>query len=88
MSISEEEFIEGRANYTAQVFADVLEYCVAHEIFHLIAKGYHGYEPVIPPDQPGPLKWPFRPLEKITISEEEILQIDLPNRASVLPPTN
>jgi len=84
VSISEEEFIEGRANYTAQVFVDVLEYCVAHEIFHLIAKGYHGYEPVVPPGQPGPLKWSFRSLNRITISPDELLQIDLPNRASVI----
>ena len=61
-------------------------YCTGHEIFHLIAKGYHGLppNPLPPPDQEGPLGWPFRPLDKTTIAPEELLQIDLPNRASVI----
>jgi len=82
VSISEEQFIDGKTNYTAQVFVDVLEYCVGHELFHLIG-GWHGLQPITPPDQPGGIMDSFRPLNLITISPEELLQIDLPNRKSI-----
>ena len=83
VSISEEEFIEGRANYTEQTFVDVLEYCGGHEIFHLIG-GRHSDVPIIPPNQPGAIMDSFRPLNLVTVSPDELLQIDLPNKASVV----
>ncbi|MCL2105161.1 MAG: hypothetical protein FWH21_08965, partial [Kiritimatiellaeota bacterium] len=88
VNIAEENFVNNGAHYDWEMFIAVLEYCIAHEIFHLVAKEWHGLPPVPAPlwNQPGPLGWPPRPLDKITIAEEEILQIDLPTRASVLPP--
>ena len=83
VSISEERFIDGKINYTVQTFVDVLEYCVGHEICHLIG-GRHGLVPITPPSQPGAIMDSFRPLNLITGSQGELLQIDLPNRASVV----
>ena len=61
VSVSEEKAVAGGANYDPATFADVLEYCVAHEIFHLIG-GRHGITPNKPPDQPGPIMGVFPPL--------------------------
>jgi len=82
VSISEENFIENGVHYSPGTFVDVLEYSIAHEVFHLIG-GRHGLVSITPPNQPGPLMGSFRPLSLITVSPEELLQIDLPNRASV-----
>ena len=83
VSIAEELYLKTGAHYDHETFIHVLEYCIAHEIFHLIG-GRHGEEPAIDPDVEAPIMKSFRPLDKIKISEEELLQIDLPNRASIL----
>ncbi|MCL2104423.1 MAG: hypothetical protein FWH21_05120 [Kiritimatiellaeota bacterium] len=83
VSIAEELYLKTGEHYDHETFIHVLEYCIAHEIFHLIG-GTHGEEPAIDPDVEAPIMKSFRPLDKIRISEEELLQIDLPNRASIL----
>jgi len=83
VSISEEKFIDGETNYTAQVFIDVLEFCTGHEPFHLITN-WQELANTPPFDEPGPLMGRVRPLNLVTITEEEILWIDLPNRKSIV----
>jgi hypothetical protein len=58
-----------------------MEYCVGHELFHTIG-GRHGtgIETMPNPDGTGTLLNFPRPLDMITATLAEILQIDLPNR--------
>jgi hypothetical protein len=60
-----------------------MKFCIGHETFHLIVGAKHVAN-APPSGQPGPLMSIFRPLRLVTITEEEILWIDLPNKKSVL----
>jgi hypothetical protein len=85
VAVSEEQYVDPtaptQAHYSANEFVQRMEYCVGHELFHLIG-GRHGtgIELLPNPDGTGMLLNPFRPLEMITTTLAEILQIDLPNR--------
>jgi len=56
-------------------------YCIAHELFHLLGDRHAG-------GGANPLSGPPIPLSQIQATPSEIQQVDLPNRASILPPTN
>lgn len=77
LNISEDNFFNGGTHYSVGTFADLIAYCIAHELFHLIGDRHAG-------GGTNPLSGPFRPLSQIEASVQELLQVDLPNRASVL----
>ena len=56
-------------------------YCIAHELFHLLGDRHAG-------GGANPLSGPPIPLSQIQATPSEIQQVDLPNRASILSPTN
>jgi len=82
VSISEEKAIENKPNYTALVFAEVIGFCIGHEMFHLITDG-NELANTPPFDQPGPLMGLVRLLSLVTITGEELSWVDLPNRKSI-----
>ena len=83
VAISEENYVDEGVHDTAETVQKKIEYAIAHEIFHLIG-GRHGSTPPPNPDGTPSLSQSFHPLNQIKVSEDELLQIDLPNRASVI----
>jgi len=83
VAISEENYVNTGVHDTAETVKQKIEYATAHEIFHLIG-GRHGATPPPNPDGTPSLSQSFHPLNQIKVSEDELLQIDLPNRASVI----
>jgi len=81
MNISEENYVQVGAHYSPVTFTNVVNYSIGHEFFHVIG-GRHQDS-----DLPGPgsLIQPFLPLDQITVSPSELLQINLKERISVLP---
>ena len=78
INIAEENYLKTGVHYSSEVFAQVLEYAFAHELFHLIG-GRHTNN-----DLPGHLLGPFCPLDQITAQAHEIKQVNLPARSSIL----
>jgi hypothetical protein len=81
MNISEEGYVNTGGHYLPSGFMDVIRYSIGHEFFHVIG-GRHQDS-----DLPGPgsLIQPFLPLDQITVSPSELLQINLKERISVIP---
>ena len=67
--------ITGLAHYTSPEFLDVIGYCIAHELFHLLG----GLDLV----SLNGISGVFLPLPQITVSPAELLQINLKNRKGV-----
>ena len=81
MNISEEGYVNTGGHYLPSGFMDVIRYSIGHELFHVIGGRHQN------PDPPGTgsLIQPFLPLDQITVSPSELLQINLKERISVLP---
>ena len=81
MNIAEENYVQVGAHYLPSGFMDVIRYSIGHELFHVIGGRHQN------PDPPGTgsLIQPFLPLDQITVSPSELLQINLKERISVLP---
>jgi len=69
--------IAGLTHYSNAEFLDVVAYCIAHELFHLL----WGLDLI---SQNG-LSGIFLPLSQITVSSAELQQINLKNRIGVTP---
>ncbi|MCL1921761.1 MAG: hypothetical protein FWG50_11945, partial [Kiritimatiellaeota bacterium] len=73
VNIAEETYLKTGAHSPATNFIDVIEFCVAHEDFHLIGGTDR-------PTKKGWLSGPPSPLGGITIQPEELWEINLPNQ--------
>ncbi|MCL1921613.1 MAG: hypothetical protein FWG50_11190 [Kiritimatiellaeota bacterium] len=65
--------IAGVTHYTGIEFLDVVRYCIAHELFHLLG-GEDNY---------GPLTNPYSLFSNIVISPVELSQVNLKTRLGV-----
>jgi len=77
VNVSEEKYLETITHIPASDFVDLIKYCIAHELYHLIG-GTHLY--VI-----GFISGGFYPLDNMMVDSSELLLINLPARFSILP---
>jgi len=94
VNIAEENFVDKGTHYPPDVFLNRLAWAIAHEIGHLIIRGqtsgnWAAYHHHLTPSNNALMSADFPPpkgLSDAVGDPREIEKIDLPNRASVLPP--
>ena len=76
VNIAEENFLNKGTHYSEAVFVDIIKFCIAHELFHLIWG-----------TDSARVGWisgaPSTPFSEVKAGEEEILEINIPERGSI-----
>ncbi|MCL1922237.1 MAG: hypothetical protein FWG50_14390, partial [Kiritimatiellaeota bacterium] len=80
VNVSEEMFLKTGTHISSNDFIDLIKFCIAHELFHLIGGS----------DRPNATGFisgppPYAPFTNLQTSSDEIQEINLPARFSILP---
>jgi len=78
VNISEEQYLKTQTHISATNFVDLIKYCIGHELFHLIGGTDRK-------NNPGYISGPPSPFGGLKAYQEELLEVNLPARFSILP---
>jgi len=78
VNVSEELYMKTTNAIPANAFLDLMKFCITHELFHLIGGSDRN-------NNPGYVSGPPSPFGAIKAYQEELLEVNLPERFSILP---